>query len=353
MRTRTIIILLAIIVMIIALVVFKVISGNSAVEQRRTNIVFVETQKPVVQNITEKLEYNGNIAAIQKADIYSKVSGNLENVFVDIGNYVNQGQLLAVVDSTQLFQTYQQAYATYYNNKVIYERNAELYSQNLIAKQDLDNSEAAMKISEAAYKNAATQLSYSKIIAPFSGFVTQKYLDIGALIQNNNSTIFTLMKMNLVKVFVYVLEKDLPLISENTKCVISVDAFPDKEFFGRITRKSNALDLNTRTMTYEIDIPNQNYILKPGMFATVHFVLKEHKDAITIPKDALLKDASENYVFVFENEKAKRIIVTPGLVQNNIVEIISGLNSSSDLITTGQEFVKDNAPVKVQNKEQF
>ena len=353
MRTKTKIILAAAALVIIALVIFKVVSGNSEVEQRRANIVFVKTQKPVVQNIIEQLEYNGNIAAIQKADIYSKVSGNLENIFADIGNYVNQGQLLAVVDSTQLFQTYQQAYATYYNNKIIYERNAELYNQNLIAKQDLDNSGAAMKISEANYKNAATQLSYSKITAPFSGFITQKYLDRGALIQNNNSTIFTLMKMDLVKVYVYILEKDLPLISENTKCVITVDAFPDKQFFGKISRKSNALDLNTRTMTYEIDIPNQNYTLKPGMFATVYFILKEHQDAITIPKDAMLKDESGNYVFVVENGKAKKINVSPGLIQNNIVEIKSGLNISSDLITTGQEFVKDNSPVTVQNKEEY
>jgi RND family efflux transporter MFP subunit len=296
--------------------------------------------------------YNANISAIQKADIYSKVSGNLENVFVDIGNFVNQGQILAVVDSTQLYQTYQQAYATYYNNKIIYERNAELYGQNLIAKQDLDNSEAAMKISEATYKNAATQLSYAKITAPFSGFITQKYLDDGALIQNNNSTILTLMKMDMVKVYVYILEKDLPLITDNIKCTITVDAFPDKQFSGRITRKSNALDLNTRTMTYEIDIPNPDYILKPGMFATVSFLLKEHKDAITIPRDAVLKDASGNFVFVVEDGKAKRLNVTPGLVQKDIIEITNGLGTTQDVITTGQEFVKENVPVKIQTGEE-
>ena len=89
------------------------------------------------------------------------------------------------------------------------------------------------------------------------------------------------------------------------------------------------------------------------MFATVYFILKEHQDAITIPKDAMLKDVSGNYVFVVENGKAKKINVSPGLIQNNIVEIKSGLNISSDLITTGQEFVKDNSPVTVQNKEEY
>jgi membrane fusion protein, multidrug efflux system len=353
MSKRLKIILGVIAVIIVSLVVLKIINNNPSANQQRSNTIIVKTQKPFVQNLTEQLEYNGNIAAIQQANIFSKVSGNLENIFVDIGNFVNQGQLLAVVDSTQLYQTYQQAYATYYNNKIIYERNAELFTQNLIAKQDLDNSEAAMKIAEASYKNSATQLSYSKITAPFSGYITQKYLDRGALIQNNNSIIFTLMKMDVVKVYVYVLEKDLPLISENNKCTVTVDASPDKQFFGKITRKSNSLDLNTRTMTYEIDIPNQNYILKPGMFATVYFLLSEHNNAITIPKDALLKDASDNFVFVVENGKAKRINVVTGLIQDNLVEITGGLNGSEDIITTGQEFAKDNVPVHIQSKEDF
>lgn len=351
MPKRTKIILLLIAIIVIALVIIKITSNNMAANQQRSNVIVVKTQKPVIQNLSEQLEYNGNIAAIQQAGIFSKVTGNLENIFVDIGYFVNQGQLLAVVDSTQLYQNYQQAYATYYNNKIAYDRNSELYDQNLIAKQDLDNSEAAMKISEATYKNAATQLSYAKITAPFSGFITQKFLDRGALIQNNNSTIFTLMKMDVVKVYVYILEKDIPMIHNNEQCVVMVDAFPDKKFYGKITRKSNALDLNTRTMTYEIDIPNSDYTLKPGMFATVYFLLAEHKNAITIPKDALLKDASDNYVFAVENGKAKRINVKAGVTEDNIVEITGGLTTSTEIITTGQEFARDGAKVQVQNKE--
>ncbi len=351
MKSKTKLIIFVVAIVIIALVVLKIASTSTSADQQRSNIVVVKTQKPILQNLEERLEYNGNISAIQQANIFSKISGNLENIFVDIGNFVNQGQLLAVVDSTQPYQTCQQAYATFYNNKVIFDRNAELYKQNLIAKQDLDNSEAAMKIAEANYKNASTQLSYSKITAPFSGFVTQRFLDRGALIQNNNSTILTLMKMDVVKVYVYILEKDLPLISDKSECIVVVDAFPDKKFYGKITRKSNALDLNTRTMTYEIDIQNQDYALKPGMFATVSFILKEHKNEITIPKDALLKDASGNYVFAVENGKAKRVDVTPGLVENNFVEIAKGLNASDNIITTGQEFTRDGAAVNVQNKE--
>jgi membrane fusion protein (multidrug efflux system) len=351
MSKKTKIILGVIAVVIVALAVIKITNNNSAASQQRSNIIVVKTQKPVIQTLTEKLEYNGNVAAIQQANIFSKVTGNLENIFVDIGNFVNPGQLLAVVDSTQLYQNYQQAYATYYNNKIIYDRNLALNNQNLIAKQDLDNSRAAMQISEATYKNAATQLSYTKIIAPFSGFITQKFLDRGALIQNNNSTIFTLMKMDVVKVYVYILEKDIPLISENAQCVVVVDAFPNKKFYGKITRKSNALDLNTRTMTYEIDIPNKDYLLKPGMFATVYFLLAEHKDAITISKDALLKDVQGNFVFSVENGQAKRIDVTTGLTNDNTIEITSGLTPATNVITTGQEFAKDGAKVQIQDKE--
>jgi membrane fusion protein, multidrug efflux system len=339
-----------IVAVIFIVIAFRIINNDTSKTQRRANIVFVQSEKPVRKTIDEGLQYNGNILPIQQANIFSKIGGNLENVFADIGTFVRANQLLAVIDSTEIYQDYQQSYATYYNNKLTFERTKELFGQNLVAKQDLDNSEAAMKIAQANYLNALTKLSYAKIRAPFSGFITSKFLDRGALVQANNSTLFTLMKMDSIKVLVNILEKDIPLINKSYKSIIKVDAYPDQEFEGKISRNSQSIDLNTRTITYEIDVPNNKNVLKPGMYATINFLIEKHDNALTVPSDAVLKDVNGNYLFIIKNSKAKRTDVKTGLSQNNIIEITQGLNDSDDVITTGQEFVKDGIPVKVQEK---
>ena len=351
MRKRSkLLIISGIIAAIFVVIAFKIINSDTAKKEKRSNIVFVQTDKPIRKTLDEGLQYNGNILPIQQANIFSKVGGNLEKVLADIGTFVKTNQLIAVIDSTELYQDYQQTFATYYNSKLTYQRTKDLYEQNLVAKQDLDNNEAAMKIAQANYLNASTKLSYAKIRAPFSGFITAKYLDRGSLIQANNSTLFTLMKMDSIKVLVNILEKDIPLISKSYKSLIKVDAYPDQEFEGRIARNSQSIDLNTRTITYEIDVPNSKNILKPGMYATINFLILKHDNALAVPSDAVLKDVSGNYLFIVRNGKAQRVNIKTGLSQNNLVEITDGLTDSDDVITTGQEFVKDGISVKVQGK---
>jgi membrane fusion protein (multidrug efflux system) len=348
-RSKTLIIA-GILILIFVFIAFKIINSDSAGKQPRINIVYVQSEKPVRLTIYGKLQYNGNILPIQQANIFSKVGGNLENVLADIGSRVRTNQLLAVIDSTELYQDYQQTFATYYNSKLTYQRTKDLFEQNLVAKQDLDNNEAAMKIALANYLNASTKLSYAKIRAPFSGVITAKFLDRGSLVQANNSTLFTLMKMDSVKVLVNILEKDIPLISKSFKSVIMIDAYPGQEFEGKITRNSQSIDLNTRTITYEIDVPNNKNILKPGMYATIDFLIDKHENVLTVPSDAVLKDINGNYLFIVKKGKAQRVDVKTGLTQNNLVEITKGLNDSDDVITTGQEFVKEGISVKVQGK---
>ncbi len=349
-KRSKLLIAIGVIAAIFIVIAFRIINSDSVKKQGRTNVVFVQSEKPVRKTLDESLQYNGNILPIQQANIFSKVGGNLENVFVDIGTFVKTNQLLAVIDSTELYQDYQQTFATYYNSKLTYQRTKDLFEQNLVAKQDLDNNEAAMKIAQANYLNASTKLSYAKIRAPFSGFITAKFLDRGSLVQANNSTLFTLMKMDSIKVLVNILEKDIPLIGKSYKSIIKVDAYPDLEFEGRIARNSHSIDLDTRTITYEIDVPNNKNILKPGMYAAINFLIEKHDNALTLPSDAILKDVSGNYLFIVVNGKAKRVNVKPGLSQNNFVEITQGLNDSDNVITTGQEFVKDDVSVKVQGK---
>ena len=330
-------------------VLVKVIGHSSSDDMRRLNAPLVQTEPARRDTVLYQLKFTGDVIPIQQATIIAKVGGTLERVFVDMGTQVKENQILALIDTVELSQQYQQMSASYANARINYDRTKQLAEQNLLARQDLDNAEAAMKVSKANYEMAKTRLAYARITAPFSGTVTKRNLDPGALLSANNTAIFTLMDLDAMKIVVNVLEKNIPLVSIGRKAVLKVDAFPTKQFEGSIARFSDAVDLSTRTMAVQIDIPNPDHLLKPGMFASVMLVVDVHPDAITVPTAALLKDEKGFFVYAVNGNSAHRKQVTPGIEQSGRTEILAGVDGSEAIITTGQQFVKDGAPVALQH----
>jgi membrane fusion protein, multidrug efflux system len=336
--------------LLVCIVIMKVAGSKETDESRRLNAPTVVVEKPGRGTITMSLQFTGDVLPIQQAAIYSKVSGNLEQVFADMGSSVRQGQLLALIDTTELSQQLQQSRATEQNTRATLARSKELFKQNLVAKQDLDNSEAAWKVAAAACDGAQTRLSYARITAPFAGFVTRRYLDPGALVTPNSSTLFTLMNLDRLKIIVNVLEQDIPRVSPGSTATVRVDAFPEKNFAGIVTRLSQAVDLATRTMAVEIDIPNPEHLLRPGMFASVALNVGQLKDVLTLPTQAFLRDDKGQYVYIIRKDTAYRARVQAGFEQDSRIVVVSGLDGSEDVVTTGQQLLRDHGPVSVQKQ---
>lgn len=331
-----------------SLLVFRAKSGDPAGGGRPQNVPIVKVDLPKRMTVISALDFTGDMVPIQQAAIFSKVSGNLEHISVDLGSAVRKNQLLALIDTTELRQTYDQTRATYENARELYRRNVTLFKGNLVSKQDVDNTATAMKVAQSAYQNAATRLGYASIRAPFPGFITRRFVDPGANITSNNSTLFMLMDMDSMKVFVNILEKDIPQVSIGKKAVIRVDSYPNRVFEGVVSRLSQAVDLSTRTMAVQIDIPNRDQLLKPGMFAGVKLIVEEHANALTVPSDAILNDEQGPLVYVAEGSRARLLHVRPGIVQDDRTEIVSGLQDSVQVIITGQQFVRPDGPISVQ-----
>jgi RND family efflux transporter MFP subunit len=205
-----------------------------------------------------------------------------------------------------------------------------------------------MKIAEANYQAAQTRLEYARVSAPFAGTVTRRWLDPGAIVAANATTLFTLMDLDNLKVVVNVLEKDVPLIAAGAEAVITADALPGDSLSGRVGRLSQAVDAATRTMPVEIFVASRDHRLKPGMYATVSLVLAEHPNAITVPTQAVLKDAAGSFVYTVENDTARRVPVQVGVDQGGRTEIASGLAGDETVIATGQQYVKNGGVVSVQ-----
>jgi membrane fusion protein, multidrug efflux system len=355
------------VLVVFLVLVYLRIKGNLDASTKRPELTpSVELSSPTRENIISKFSFTGDIQAIQQANIYSRVAGNIKKIYVDIGSFVRGGQMLAEIDESIFYQNvkqteglYKQAKATYENNKINYNRNLELFDKGLVSQSDVDNSKTAVEVSQAQmesalanYNNAQTQLSYCDIRAPFSGYITKKYLDPGTYVtvggNNPNSVLFVLSDIDNLKVMVNVQDRDISLLDKVESAVIKTDAYPDEEFTGHIKAIGQSLDLSTRTMPTEIDIENHKQILKPGMFANVELILKKADNVLTLPLQCVLKDDMGNYVFqVNQDSVAYKQYVQLGIKDNNMLEIVSGLNDSDRVVSSGQELIKDGMRVKV------
>ncbi len=349
---------------IVAVIILKIKSPDAP--QRRTSVPVVIPGKLLTGEIVKSESLTGDISPIQQANIFTKVNGNIEKIYADIGDAVNQNQVLALIDTTiysqnlkQAKASYMQAYANLENSKLIFERNQKLLDQNLIAKQDLDNAKTSLDVASAqkeaafaVYTNALTQLGYCKITAPFSGYITKRMFDPGTYVSastnNQSSILFTLMNVNQLKSIVNIPEKDVPSLSSISSIEVTPDALPGKIFKANIKRISGAVDIDTRTMAVEIDIENPGKILKPGMFATINLILEKKENSNFLPNQVVLNDDEGDYVYLLNPDSTvTKKYVKIGIQQDNKFEILSGLTGNDKIVFVGQELIKDKMKVRV------
>jgi RND family efflux transporter MFP subunit len=330
------------------IITFRNASGDASKDPRRSNAPLVKVDKPIRELVQYRLRFNGDVVAYQQATIYARVTGNLEKVTVALGSIVQAQQVLARIDSLEPYDQVQQMAATYEKARLSYQRSRSLLSGNLISKQDVDNLDASMKVAKANYELAKTRLGYTRILAPFAGIITKRFLDPGTYLASSNTPLFQLMYIDSVKILINIQEKDVTLVRKGTRAEISVDSYGSKLFTGSVSRLADALDLSTRSMAVEIDIPNEDHSLKPGMFATVRLVVGEHPDAVTVPTIAIQKDDSGSYVFVSDNNAAKRKRIQIGIDVGAKTEVVSGLDGSESIIVVGQQLVKDGGQINIQ-----
>lgn len=323
---------------------------------RPKQIPRVQILKPQRRDMTYAVRLPATLSPIAQVTLYAKVSGYLKWIAVDKGDLVAAGQVLAVLDAPELEQRYKQAHSTYMIKKVTYERLRNVWKENrdVIAKQDVDVAEAAYLGAKHALNQSAAELDYTKVRAPFSGMITARFVDSGALIQAATSSatqtmpLFTLMDMSSFRVYANVSQKDVAYVEPGVRASIKITELPGKDVQGRVTRTTGALDPTTRTMLVEIHIPNEERRLQPGMFATATLYLKEHKNALTIPPAAIVSgnDGEGDSVFVVDQGKARRVSIKTDIDDGVWVEVAQGLTGDEDVVVVGTSGLTDGQSIQ-------
>jgi membrane fusion protein, multidrug efflux system len=292
------------------------------------------------------------ILAYQEATLYAKVSGYLKTLTVDKGDAVKEGQALAEIEVPELLADEVQYKAETAISRTNYERMAEARQRapDLIVPQTVDDLRGQWEIAQAKLQRTQTLLQYARIVAPFEGVVTARFVDPGAFIPAatagstpQSAALLTLMDYRRVRVQVFVPEMEVPFIKNGVPAQVTVEELPGRPFPGSVTRFAHALDQGTKTMLTEIEIPNPSGDLRPGAYASVRLEVERRLDALLVPVQALVVEKAGSFLFTLADGKAKKAPVQIGFNDGVNVEILNAKLDQPVILVGKQTFTDGQA----------
>jgi RND family efflux transporter MFP subunit len=336
---------------------------TKALEVQAVNVIHAQRGKS-----SSELTLPGMIQAFSQSPIYARVDGYVRTWYVDIGTHVTKGQLLAEIDAPEVDQQLNQARAMLSQAetglalaKVTAPRYQELIKTNSVSQQEVDQNNQNLAAQTANVQAAAAAVSrleqmqgFEKIVAPFDGVITLRKTDFGDLVNAGNAGIgrelFRISQNNIVRVFVTVPEEFSTQVGAGTKASMDVTSLPNRHFAAAVARTTGAIDINSRTLTVELDVPNPSGELLPGAYANVHFQLPLNVVPLVLPSSTVLFQADGPQVGVVSSQNQVELRkVTLGQDFGDTIEILTGVRPSDAVIANPPDSLTTGMRVAVQS----
>ena len=389
-RALTILIVLLIIAVVVAITgIIPRLHARSALREQTdsmavpdVSIIFPQSGEPM-----QEVVLPGTIQAYADAPIYARTNGYVKAWYHDIGSHVHKGELLAVIETPELDRQVDEARANLNTAQanlrlanVTARRYEGLRNTDAVSKESIDTAsqtESAQQASVAVAQQSMNQLlelqSFERVYAPFDGLVTARNINVGQLVDsgsnggtgssmnpagnvstaaagtiNSPQELFHVSSMDTVRIFVNVPGVYAPEARPGVKTNIDLPEYPGRIFQGTIVRTANAIDLMTRTLMVEVDIPNRRHELLPGAYAQVHLQLPMMHPALIIPVDALLfRSEGLRVVTVDAQNHAHLQPITVGRDWGTKIEVLSGLTPKDRIVNSPPDSIVDDEPVRV------
>ena len=359
-------------VLLVVFVGWHFVAGSSranTADSKQGGITNVAVARVERSTLAHTIRLSAEFRAYQEIDIHAKVAGFIKSIPVDIGDRVKQGDTIATLEVPELQedlnkaqagvdaanQNVKQADANYQGVHLDFTRLEQVSREHprFVAQQELDNARAKDQSAAAALESARQHVGeaqaeqkrelamfdYSKITAPFDGVVTKRYADVGSLIQAGTSSsvaasaVVRFAQENVLRAMFPVPESAVAAVHDGAPVEIRLNGL-DRTVAGKVTRYSHQMNPQTRTMETEVDIPNDDLSITPGMFGWAELTLEVHKDVLCVPVQALKAGDNPTVYVIDKNNKVAERPVKLGLETPNRAEILSGLDQG-DLVYIG------------------
>ena len=322
---------------------------NKSEDEEETPPVPVEVAQATRGQMLSTYSGTAAIEAFAEADVIAKVGGEVQQILVEEGDEVKSGQILAILDGDRLRLELKQTEANMNKLDREYRRNLDLHDRGLVSVGAFENIKYELDALKAGYERARLELSYVELRAPIEGVVAERFIKVGNTLNPNEKT-FHVTTLKPLIIYLYAPEKEYRKIIPGQQAMVEVDALRGKRFPADVARVSPVIDpiSGTFKVTIEIDDPSGN--LKPGMFGRVHIVQEVHENALLVPREAILVDGDEEAVFLVEDNKAIRRLLSTGITRDGLTQVNSGLTDEDRFVILGQAGLKDGATVQVVNE---
>lgn len=298
----------------------------------------------------------GTFQAFNQTTIFPRSNGYVESWKVDIGDYVQAGQLLAEIATPEVDQQLAQARAQEEIAKLTADRWRDLLDKKVVSKQEYDQDEKAYEAAKANLQQLEKIQGFQQILAPFAGKIAARNIDVGTLVTagtgNSGTPLFTLVQSDVLRVYVFAPQENAPSIHEGLEAKIVLQEYPGQEFDGKVTRTAGALDPQSRTMQVEVQVPNQQGKLYAGMYGQVKFLLPDDNAPIVVPADAFVFRAQGPQVVTVTNDNRihwQKISV--GRDFGTQLEVLNGLKENTEVVMNPTDDLREGIEVQVKGDE--
>jgi multidrug efflux system membrane fusion protein len=335
-------------------------------ETERETIPTVAVVKPVSEKPDEDLTLPGSMLAYEESPIYARTSGYLVRWYKDIGSRITKGELLAKIDTPEVDQelnqtraTRQQIVAQMELAKISADRWENLRKTDSVSAQEADQQTSGYKQAQANLAAADANVrrleqleGFKEVYAPFSGVLTKRNVDPGALINAGAGAagreLFDLARVDPLRVYTSVPQAYAPYIKVGAKTYVTLQEFPGQKFVATVARTAEAIDPATRTLLTEVDVPNKDGRLLPGSFGEVHFAVGSGVNKVTIPVNTMLFRAQGAQVAVIGSDgKVQLRPINIGRDYGTTLEILGGVSPTDQIVVNPPDSLEDGQQVNI------
>ncbi|HEU0226751.1 MAG TPA: efflux RND transporter periplasmic adaptor subunit, partial [Arachidicoccus soli] len=323
-------------------------ASNKKVTQSPRATLTLQTTTIQPGGITVEAKLPAQLVAYQQVSIFPKVNGYVKKVLVDIGSQVTQGQLLMTLEDPELEQASLSAKADYEKAQSDYAINKETYSRLLEAaktpgavstmdlslnKSKVSSSLAMMNAAKASWQEQETMLRYLSVRAPFSGIITSRNVNQGALVSNSNKDMpmLELKQISHLRLQIDVPEDIASRLKVNNLVTYFIPSLDNMEFHGKISRISNNVNTEFRSERIEVDVYS-NGLLKPGMYADVDIASQPSSNVFHVPVSSVIKTSRGKYIIALQNNKQEKIGITTYHQSMDSIEIKGNLQAGEHIL---------------------
>lgn len=309
-------------------------------------LIPVETTTIHKGTISSYILLSSNLETEKMADIYSRVQGLVEKIYVEEGDYVKKNQVLMELEAEEYILAEESARVDYEQKKAAYERAEAMLKKELYSQQEFEQVKFPMDAAKIAWEQAKLNLSYTKITSPINGVVGNRLRKPGDRIQPSDQ-LFTVINLEEMIAVVHIPEREIQRISKGQEAYIFSDNLGKKRYPGWIKRVSPAVDPQSGTFKVTVGVKNVDNELRPGMFVNAHIITETHDNAVLIPKTAIVYENERMNVYVVRDSVARKIQLKSGFENYQYVESLSQISQGEKVIVVGQAGLKDSTRVKI------